>query len=72
MVEIMQQAFKKNLSKLSWMSAKSLKAAEAKLDHMVDLIGYPKFVLNSTWTDDLYKNVNISTETYLMNLVTHR
>ena len=39
MVEIMQEAFRKNLDNLQWMSPKSREAAEDKLDHMIDLIG---------------------------------
>ena len=38
---------------------------------MVDLIGYPKYVLNSTWLDDLYDDIDI-TDDYMMNLVSHR
>ena len=39
MVDVMKTAFKHNLPKLSWMSEESLRAAENKLEHMVDLIG---------------------------------
>ena len=33
------------------MSPASADAARAKLEHMADLIGFPNFVLNSTWLD---------------------
>ena len=51
MVEAMQRAFKQNLEFIDWMSPQSAEAARAKLEHMVDLIGYPAFVLNNTWLD---------------------
>ena len=47
----MQDAFRENLSFIKWMSPASAEAARAKLAHMADLIGFPTFVLNSTWLD---------------------
>lgn len=72
MVDIMKDAFKHNLPKLSWMSAFSLAAAEEKLEHMVDLIGYPKSVLNSTWLDTFFARAEIDATDYLTNVVTQR
>ena len=46
-----QDAFRENLSYIKWMSPASADAARAKLEHMADLIGFPNFVLNSTWLD---------------------
>lgn len=52
MVKAMQEAFRDNLnSSIKWISPESKLAANAKLEHMADLIGYPTFVLNSTWLD---------------------
>ena len=51
MVKAMQDAFQDNLDFIKWMSPDSAEAAKAKLEHMADLIGYPAFVLNSTWLD---------------------
>eukprot|EP00094_Tigriopus_californicus_P013393 TCALIF_12954-PA protein Name:"Similar to ECE1 Endothelin-converting enzyme 1 (Homo sapiens)" AED:0.20 eAED:0.20 QI:0/0/0/0.71/1/1/7/0/1168 len=72
MVDIMKDAFKHNLPKLSWMSAFSLSAAQEKLEHMVDLIGYPKSVLNSTWLDTFFARAEIDATDYLSNVVTQR
>ena len=44
-----QDAFRQNLKFIKWMSPSSADAARAKLEHMADLIGYPAFVLNTTW-----------------------
>ena len=65
MVTAMKAAFKKNLPHLSWMSPESLKAAEAKLEKIADYIGFPAFILNSTWLDALYTDVQVSTWPYL-------
>ncbi len=54
---------------MSWLSAPSLEAAEAKLANMVDLIGFPKFVLNETWVDSLYAGVEIDEDDYLVPIV---
>ena len=52
---------------MTWLSPASLKSAEAKLANMVDLIGYPKLVLNSTWLDSVYSDVDVSDDDYLVN-----
>ena len=54
---------------LTWLSPSSLKSAEAKLANMVDLIGYPKLVLNTTWLDSIYSDVEVSDDDYLVNFV---
>ena len=34
--------------------------------NMVDLIGYPKLVLNTTWLDSVYSDVEVSDDDYLV------
>ena len=65
MVEAMQTAFKQNLEFIEWMSPQSAEAARAKLEHMVDLIGYPAFVLNNTWLDQGKKTKNYPSSCYV-------
>ena len=60
MVNTMKSAFKENLPNLKWMSNVSLDAAESKLEQMVDLIGYPEFVLNTSWVDSIYADLIIT------------
>ena len=60
MVNTMKSAFKENLPNLKWMSNVSLDAAESKLEQMVDLIGYPEFVLNTSWVDSIYSDLIIT------------
>ena len=70
MVSTMKSAFKENLPHLKWMSNASLAAAESKLEQMVDLIGYPEFVLNSSWVDSIYSDLIITEgNEYLLILI---
>ncbi|CAB4060967.1 ECE [Lepeophtheirus salmonis] len=38
---------------------------------MIDLIGYPKYVLNSTWLNEAYADIEIQDD-FLMNVVSHK
>ena len=58
--------FSFSIRSLTWLSPSSLKSAEAKLANMVDLIGYPKLVLNNTWLDSVYSDVEVSDDDYLV------
>ena len=68
MVDSMKDAFSTNLNKLPWMSENSRAAAGEKLEGMMDLIGYPDHVLNSTWLNKQYQEVEVSPD-YLMNII---
>ena len=68
MVDSMKEAFSTNLNKLPWMSENSRAAAGEKLGGMMDLIGYPDHVLNSTWLNKQYEEVEVSPD-YLMNII---
>ena len=68
MVDSMKDAFSTNLNKLPWMSETSRAAAGEKLGGMMDLIGYPDHVLNSTWLNKQYEEVEVSPD-YLMNII---
>ena len=68
MVDSMKDAFSTNLNKLPWMSENSRAAAGEKLGGMMDLIGYPDHVLNSTWLNKQYEEVEVSQD-YLMNII---
>ena len=68
MVDTMKDAFSENLKKLKWMTENSQIAAQEKLSGMMDLIGYPDQVLNSTWLNKKYSEVEV-TKDYLMNII---
>ena len=69
MVESMQDAFRENLDLIQWMSPESRDSAKAKLEHMVDLIGYPAFVLNDTWLNQAFEDLDIKVKFGLQSLV---
>jgi len=68
MVDTMKEAFSTTLQTLPWMSQDSRTAALHKLANMMDLIGYPEQVLNGTWLNAKYSEVEV-TDDYLMNIV---
>jgi len=68
MVDTMKEAFSTTLKSLHWMTPDSQTAALHKLANMMDLIGYPEQVLNSTWLNAKYSEVEVSDD-YLMNIV---
>ena len=68
MVDSMKDAFSNNLEKLPWMSQSSRENAAEKIGGMMDLIGYPEHVLNSTWLNRQYEEVDVSPD-YLMNII---
>lgn len=68
MVDTMKEAFRSNLGSLAWMSNQSRASAGDKLDKMMDLIGYPEQVLNSTWLNDKYNGMEVTND-YLMNII---
>ena len=71
MVKTMVSAFKDNLPTLKWMSEGSRQSASAKLDHMVQLVGYPDSILNDTFLDEMYEGVEVKRDTYLLNTVAY-
>lgn len=73
MVDVMKLAFRENLPKLEWMTERSRKAAEVKLQRMSDLIGFPAHVTNDTWLDEIFSDFTLDSKgTYLLNLVSGR
>ena len=60
MDDTIKLALKENLQHLDWMSDMSHVAAETKLDQMINLVGYPDYILNTTWADILYSDLAIT------------
>ena len=57
MIDEVKAAFKNNLPHLQWMDAKTRKAAIEKANAVVDMIGFPKYILNITKLDEEYQKV---------------
>lgn len=58
MVADLKKAFKAMVVDVSWMDAATKSIAQAKVDAMVELIGYPSWILNSTALTDYYAEVS--------------
>lgn len=59
MIDEVKEAFKNNLPNLSWMDDETRKAAIEKANAVVDMIGFPKYILNATLLDEEYSRVRI-------------
>ena len=59
MIDEVKAAFKSNLPYLTWMDPKTRKAAVEKANAVVDMIGFPKYILNDTRLDDEYHLVSV-------------
>lgn len=67
MIAGVKEAFVENLPKLKWMDIDTRKAAVEKANAVVDMIGFPEFILNSTQLDNRYKELEIHSDEYFLN-----
>ncbi|XP_064642962.1 endothelin-converting enzyme homolog isoform X4 [Lineus longissimus] len=67
MVKLIKMSFKKNLPNLSWMDAETIRKADEKVDGVVDMIGFPDYILNQTALDERYAGVRIEDNEYFDN-----
>jgi membrane metallo-endopeptidase-like protein 1 len=68
MIHDIRHAFNELLHENMWMDKETRLVAEDKANNMRERIGYPEYITNTTRLIEEYKNVNISTETFLSNL----
>lgn len=69
MVEEVRSAFKRNLPDLEWMDDETRNAAKEKADNILDLIGFPDFILDADKLDKFYEKVDINASAYFGNSV---
>lgn len=67
MIADIKEAFIGNLPSLKWMDPQTRAAAVEKANSVVDMIGFPEFILNATQLDDRYKELEIRSDEYFMN-----
>ena len=67
MIDEVKAAFKNNLPHLQWMDAKTRKAAIEKANAVVDMIGFPKYILNVTKLDEEYQKVRHLSQSSFMS-----
>ena len=63
MIKEIKAAFKRNLPNLSWMDEQTRRSAEEKANAVIDMIGFPKYILNKTALDKRYETVSDHTRT---------
>ncbi|ELU15652.1 hypothetical protein CAPTEDRAFT_149014 [Capitella teleta] len=67
MIQQIKTAFKANLPKLEWMDEDTRNAAVDKADAVVNMIGFPPYILNSTALNEKYSKLNVSANEYFDN-----
>ncbi|XP_022085466.1 endothelin-converting enzyme homolog isoform X3 [Acanthaster planci] len=67
MVEEIRSAFKNNLPGLDWMDEETRHAARDKANAILDLIGFPDYILNSKKLDESYGDLEINSTDYFGN-----
>ena len=58
MIQEIKDAFKRNLPNLGWMDQQTRQAAMDKANAVIDMIGFPKYILNKTALDKRYETVS--------------
>lgn len=67
MIGDIKSAFINNLPKLKWMDPDTRAAAVEKANAVVDMIGFPEFILNATQLDNRYGDLEFHIDEYFMN-----
>ncbi|WAR15655.1 NEP3-like protein [Mya arenaria] len=67
MIEEVKMAFKNNLPSLEWMDDETRAAAIDKANAVIDLIGFPEYILNKTRLNKEYKELEINASEYFQN-----
>ncbi|XP_071509255.1 endothelin-converting enzyme homolog [Diadema antillarum] len=67
MVDEVKGAFKRNLPDLPWMDEETRVAAKQKANAIIDLIGFPDYILDSEKLDASYAELEINSSEYFMN-----
>lgn len=67
MIGEVKTAFKNNLPYLDWMDERTRRAAIDKANAVIDMIGFPQYILNATRLDEEYSGLEINTSEYFQN-----
>eukprot|EP00057_Strongylocentrotus_purpuratus_P020956 XP_011675430.1 PREDICTED: endothelin-converting enzyme 1 [Strongylocentrotus purpuratus] len=67
MVDEVKSAFKRNLPDLPWMDEDTRVAAKQKANAIIDLIGFPDYILNPEKLDASYAELELNSSEYFMN-----
>ncbi|XP_063965763.1 endothelin-converting enzyme 1-like [Lytechinus pictus] len=67
MVDEVKSAFKRNLPDLPWMDEETRVAAKQKANAIIDLIGFPDYILDPEKLDASYDELELNSSEYFMN-----
>jgi len=59
MTKDLRRAFKESVADSEWMDEATRKAAQLKLEKMLESVGYPNEMLDRSIVEDLYKNLEV-------------
>ncbi|XP_070560604.1 endothelin-converting enzyme homolog isoform X2 [Ptychodera flava] len=67
MINEIREAFKGNFPELDWMDDETRAAAREKADAVVDMIGFPNYILDPPSLDERYKGLEFNEDEYFEN-----
>ncbi|XP_041369602.1 endothelin-converting enzyme homolog [Gigantopelta aegis] len=68
-IQYVKNAFKDYLLMKIWMDRTTRRKAGEKIDHIVDKISYPSFILNTTFLDTYYNDFKIKASDWFQNIL---
>ncbi|XP_043919104.1 endothelin-converting enzyme 1 isoform X1 [Protopterus annectens] len=69
MISEIKTAFEQSLHNLKWMDDETRRAAKEKADAIYNMIGYPKFILDTKELDKVFADYEVVPELYFQNVL---
>lgn len=69
LIKYIKEAFKAYILRKFWMDKHTKAAAAAKLDSMIEKVSYPSFMLNTTYLNNYYKQLDVVEGNWFTNLI---
>ncbi|XP_041130174.1 endothelin-converting enzyme 1-like isoform X1 [Polyodon spathula] len=69
MITQIKTAFEDSLQYVGWMDVETRKAAKEKADAIYNMIGYPKFIMDSKELDKVFNDYTVVSELYFQNVM---
>ncbi|XP_020381834.2 endothelin-converting enzyme 1-like, partial [Rhincodon typus] len=69
MISEIKAAFEESLKQTKWMDDQTKQSAKEKADSIYDMIGYPKFIMDSKELDKLFSDYQVVPDLYFQNVL---
>ncbi|KAM6979972.1 endothelin-converting enzyme 1 [Aplochiton taeniatus] len=69
MVSDIKRAFEDSLQDVSWMDPETKQAAKDKADAIYNMVGYPKFIMDSKELDKVFNDFEVVSDLYFQNVM---